>query len=379
VLINGGLVLVIAAGIVGGIVLLNPPKATSATGTQLTSTVQQGTVSQTITASGAIAPVKEVSANFGVSGTVAAVNVTVGQTVRKGQRIASLQTTTYQTAASEAWTAYVYAGENVTAAASQKNAQVSQINSAKQARAQAWDKYQSAQADLASTVLYAPASGLVIAVNGEVGGSSGGSGASSSSSSSSGFATIAVTSQLTVTANIAEADIANVTVGQAAVVSFPAITGTTAAAKVTAIAPTATSSNSIVTYATTITLTEIPKGIRLGQTANVAITVATSADNALYVPSAAITTATDGTSTVKVVDAKTGQLSSVTVTLGVVGDDGTEIKSGLTAGETVSLGTASTSTTGTTGTTGTNRSRFGGFGGTGGNFGGGTPPGGGNG
>ncbi|HEY4152182.1 MAG TPA: hypothetical protein VGM38_02560, partial [Pseudolysinimonas sp.] len=106
-------------------------------------------------------------------------------------------------------------------------------------------------------------------------------------------------------------------------------------------------------------------------TAEVAITIATSADDALYVPAAAITTA-NGTSTVKVIDDKTKKVVVTDVTLGVVGDDGTEIKTGLTAGETIVIGTvAATTTTGTTGTTGNGtRGGFGGFGGAGGGTGG---------
>lgn len=180
---------------------------------------------------------------------------------------------------------------------------------------------------------------------------------------------------MTVTASIAEADIASVAVGQVAVVTFPAITGVTAQAKVTAIAPTATSSNSVVTYATTITLDSVPKGLRLGQTASVSITTKSSSANALYVPTAAITTA-NGVSTVKVVDpTDSTRTTTVTVTLGVVGNTGTEIITGLKVGQTIVLGTVST-TTGTTGTTGTgttNRRGFGtgGFGGGGGLGGGG--------
>ena len=137
-------------------------------------------------------------------------------------------------------------------------------------------------------------------------------------------------------------------------------------------APTATASNSVVTYATTITLDSIPDGLRLGQTASVTITTETSADDALYVPAAAITTA-NGESTVKVVANR--KTSTVTVTTGVVGDSGTEVKTGLKAGQTVVLGTVAATTGSTpTGTTGT-RSGTGGLGGTGGSFGGAPPTG----
>ena len=88
----------------------------------------------------------------------------------------------------------------------------------------------------------------------------------------------------------AEADIADVKVGQAATISFPAITGASSKAAVTAIAPTGTTSNSIVTYATTITLTDPPKNLRIGQTADVTITTSSTSASALYVPAAAIST-----------------------------------------------------------------------------------------
>jgi macrolide-specific efflux system membrane fusion protein len=398
-LINGGLaVVIVAALVVAGVLLFKPFSATnaSATGTQLTGTVQQGTVSSTISASGAIAEARDVNANFGVSGTIASVDVAVGQTVTAGQTLGTLDTTDLQATANTDYTALVYANQDLAAAEAQPGAQVAQINQAKQAVSQARNTYNEAKAALGKATLTAPIGGLVIAANGQVGGTSGSSSSSSSgggnnasgsdssssnsssSSSSSAFVTIADVSSYIVKANIAEADIAKVTVGQAATITFPALTGTTATAKVTAISPTASTSNSVVTYATTITLDKIPDGLRLGQTADVAITIATSAADALYVPAAAITTA-NGTSTVNVVDAKTGKVVVTEVTLGVVGDDGTEIKTGLKAGETIVIGTVTPSTTtgtntGTNGRTGT-RGGFGGFGGTGGSF----PGGGGNG
>lgn len=385
VLINGGLAAVIVAALViAGLVLFKPFSATSAsaTGTLLTSTVQQGTVSSTVSASGAIEPASTTAVSFAVAGTIASVNVRVGQPVAAGEVLGTLDPSALQTTVDQDYQAYVYAGQDLAAAEVQPNAQVSQINSSKQALTQARNTYNAAKTQLAEATLTSPVAGLVIAASGTVGGSSGSgsssgsgdaSGSTSStatSTSSSGFVTVANTAQYIVTANIAEADIANVTVGQSATVSFPAMTGVTATAKVTNIAPIATTSNSVVTYATTITLDSVPAKVRLGQTATVAITVAASAADALYVPAAAVTTASDGTSTVKVVDSKTGKTSTVSVTTGVIGDAGTEIKSGLAVGETIVIGTVSASTTATTGTgTGTGAGTRGGFGGNGG-FGG---------
>ena len=406
VVINSVLAVIIIGALVGAYFFIFPASGSTGTPTQLTSTVQQGVVSNTITASGSVDPVNQESVSFAVSGTIGSVNVGLGQTVTAGQVLGTLQSAPLQqivnndaTLLSQARTQY--ANSNSALAATEaapvspttSAAQtVSSLNSAKQQVASALDQVTTDsqtlakdETNLADATLTAPIAGLVIAINGAVrqsagsgssssassagGSSASGGSASSASSASSGFVTIADVSAMTVSASIAEADIASVTVGQKAVVTFPAVPGETANATVTAIAPTATTSNSVVTYATTITLSAIPTGLRLGQTAAVAITTKSSAADALYVPAAAISTA-NGVSTVKVVGS-TGKLSTVTVTLGIVGNAGTQILTGLKAGQTVSLGVVAA----TTGTSITGRTGFGGGGGgfggrTGGNGGG---------
>ena len=405
VLINTSLGVVIAGAIAAGL-LLPAQASTSTEATQLTSTVQQGVVSSTITASGSVAAVREVNANFEVSGTIASVDVGLGATVTAGQQLGTLETTALDKEVTTAATALTRAKADLatantavttaTAAASSTDQQTSsgaaqeltsaksQVLDAKDKVTDATDALATAQANRASAVLTAPIAGLVTAIGGTVGDSSGSSTASteaaggSTTTTSSGFVTIADTSQMTMTAAIAEADIALVAVGQTATVTFPALTDVTATATVTAIAPTGTTSNSVVTYSTTITLDAIPEGLRLGQTAEVTITTASSAEDALYVPTAAITTATDGTSTVDVIG-DDDEVTTTTVEVGVVGDAGTEITSGLTAGQTIVLGEVA-ATTGDETDSGTTDQQ-GGFGGGGGGAGGTgnfTPPTGGN-
>lgn len=392
--------------IVAGVWFMLSPKSASASGTRLTATVQQGQVTSSVTATGNLQPLSESSPDFAVSGTVASVNVALGQTVTAGQLLGTIDSTplsaalaTAQTALNDdeailadAQTALADAQSGTTTTASRTStssgASGQSVSSAQQAVLGDEQKVSADQAtvnqdtqNVADAQLTAPVAGLIVAVNGAVGqqtgpssagssgktssagatGASASSGSAASSSSSSGFVTIADTSKMTVPAAIAEADIASVSVGQAATITFPAVPGVTATAKVTAIAPVGSASNSIVTYPTTITLDSIPAGVRLGQTANVSITTKSSPANALYVPAAAITTA-NGRSTVKVVG-ESGTVTSKQVTLGVAGTQGTQITSGLKAGETIVLGTVSaTTTTGTAGT-GTGfggQSRFGG-------------------
>src|SRR4051812_23415683 len=95
VLINASLGVVIVAAIIGALLFVLPKSAsgTDSDTTQLTSTVQQGAVTSSITATGQIAAVKQVDANFSTSGTIASVNVTLGQTVTAGQQLGTLDAT----------------------------------------------------------------------------------------------------------------------------------------------------------------------------------------------------------------------------------------------------------------------------------------------
>ncbi len=394
-LLAGILALVIIAAGIGTYFMIRPASASGAVATQLTTVVQQGTVSSTVTASGFVEPVRTVNVPFGVSGTIATVNVAVGTTVTAGQQLGTLDPTTLNLNLAAAYTALANArsdlagaetvlaeleaaptpspspspggnaAPNAASATQNLNNAQSQVNADQVKVSSDISAVYQAQANLAAATLKSPIAGLVIAVSGQVGGNAtAGSPTTSTgtSVSNSSFITIANISQMTVTANIAEADIASVTVGQVANVTFPALNGVKATAKVTAISPTATASNAVVTYATTITLDSIPTGLRLGQTADVTITTKSSAATALYVPSAAIKTAADGTSTVEVVGTN-GKNTTVTVTLGVVGDQGTEIRSGLKLGQTVVLGTVSATSGTTTGTGAGRPGRGGGLGG----------------
>jgi len=385
VLVNSLLAVLVLAALVGGyFVIANPfAETASSSASRLTGTVLAGTVSSSVTASGSIAAVNTVAASFAVSGVIATVNTTLGATVAAGDVLGTLDTTDLAKALTKAKTTLANARSSLSDAntslaaadasgsggsSSQTNSAKQQVTSAQSSVTDAINAVATAQSNLDSCTLTAPIAGLVVAVDGSVGADT--SGKSSTTSTSTSFVTIADVAQMTMTASIAEADIASVSVGQAASVTFPALSGVTATAKVSAVSPVATASNSVVTYATTISLDAIPAGLRLGQTAEVSIITASSKADALHVPTAAVTTA-NGTSTVKVV--ASGKTSIKTVILGIIGDTGTEIKSGLTAGQIVVIGTVAATTTGTTGTGSTGLGAGGGA-----RFGGGTPPTGGN-
>ena len=408
-IVNSVLGLILLAVVVTAVLVLTGggDDAAAAGTTTRTSTAQLGDVSATVAASGQVAAVRAVDADFTTSGTVATVDVAVGQTVTAGQRLGTLDTGDAQDAVDEAQDAYdaavddyddaktAYAdaqsasgtgatGSQGGSSAGGSTVTASTVTQAKEKVTSTRSALDDAEEALSGTTLTAPIAGLVTAVNGTVGASSGSSSGGSSSggqssgavgsttASSSAFVTIADTSAYPVAASFAEADIAALAVGQAATVTFPAVDGVTGTAKVTTIAPTATTSNNVVSYAATITLDALPDGIRIGQSAQISVTTA-SATNVLGVPSAAVTSSGTGdaaTHSVTVV-ADDGTRTRTTVEIGVQGDSTTEITSGLTEGQKVLISVDTATGSGTSGTTQRGTGGFGGAGGFGGGAGGG--------
>jgi macrolide-specific efflux system membrane fusion protein len=151
------------------------------------------------------------------------------------------------------------------------------------------------------------------------------------------------------TAGFAESDIASLKVGQTATV---AVTGAKVSVPgtLTQIVPVASSSggaSSVATYAVTVTLTDPPETVLAGMSASVTVTTA-SVDNVLRVPATALQGSASAGYTVLVLNAN-GSTTSVDVTVGLVTTSMVEIKSGLTEGQTVVTGTASSRTGTTTG------------------------------
>ena len=172
----------------------------------------------------------------------------------------------------------------------------------------------------------------------------------SSSSSSSSFITITAQNKLQVVAGFSEGDAATIKVGQPATATISALPGVTLAAKVIAIDSTATTVSNVVTYNVTFALTGTNPKLKPGMTADVEVVTAVRA-GALHVPTTAVT---GSGATARVTVMRDGKQVTTAVVAGLKGDDATEIKSGLRAGDTVvlptlniaGLGSSSTSQTG---------------------------------
>lgn len=146
---------------------------------------------------------------------------------------------------------------------------------------------------------------------GAVGASS--SGGSSESGSSSAFIVLSQLGRLKMEVSFSESDIGKVKVGQPATVSVSSMEGTELAGRVTKVdvLPSEGSSSGVVEYPATITLTQSAKGVRAGMSASAEVLVE-QVGNALAVTSEAITSGPGGGSVTVLEDGKEAQRSVTT-------------------------------------------------------------------
>jgi HlyD family secretion protein len=231
---------------------------------------------------------------------------------------------------------------------------------------------QSAEQSLSDTKLFAPTTGTIVSLSGEVGeavsasgttkasssssgsGSSGsgsssaasafgassaatgasGSGSSGSgSSSSSSFAVLSDLSSMQLVVPLSESEVIDVRDGQPATVTIEALEGLKLAAHVVSVATLPTSSSGVVSYDVTFQLDQLENGLKPGMSATAEVVVKQA--EGVNVPTSAITA-----DTVTVVH--DGTQTSRRVVTGLAGNSSTIILSGLSAGEQIILPVART-------------------------------------
>jgi HlyD family secretion protein len=234
-----------------------------------------------------------------------------------------------------------------------------------------------AQNNLDKATLVAPFDGVVSAVGLQVGsttgsnissGTTGSSSSSTGSSSSSSSITLVDRSQLHINVNLSETDAAKVAIGQPVTLTFDAVPDVTLTGKVATIAPSATTSQNVVTYPVQINFDVGKAPIKIGMSATADIQTQ-KIDNAILVPSRAVQTV-GNSKAVTVLQGNQRLPVAVEVETGATSNGQTEILSCvstgaqcLRAGDLLSIPTATTTTTTQAGN---NRGFGGGFGGGGG-------------
>ncbi len=198
----------------------------------------------------------------------------------------------------------------------------------------------------------------------------------SSASSGTALATVTFPRPLVATAEVSQADISSLKVGQKATLTVTSATSVTFSGTVATIgtepasssSSTTSSSSSTVDYTVTFRLGSVPATVKSGMTGSLTVTIA-KRSSVLLVPTSALT----GTSYVRVM--VHGKPVYRQVTTGMATSSLTQILSGLTAGEVVMTGTYSPSATASATSSTSNsviQSLTGGSGG--GPSGGGAPP-----
>ncbi|HEY7127591.1 MAG TPA: efflux RND transporter periplasmic adaptor subunit [Ktedonobacterales bacterium] len=388
--------------------------------------VTTGDLTVAVTATGPVGSQVVYNLNFPTSARLTEIDVTVGQVVQAGQLLAKIDTTALQDAVNQARASLNSANVNYNnallnlkdvkaqnnpcptqatpPAASKTQAQCTQaidqaqqqVNTALAQVQSAKVQLQTAQDNMTSGGLTAPAAGTIVSINGTVGSVTGGGNASSA------LIVLEDLNQLSIVAQVNEADISSVKVGQSARFTVAAYPSDTFHGSVTAISLIGQTTSNVVTYNVTVSVDQNSlNGVQLlpGMTASLSITTQQRI-GVVLVPNTAISfartlltngqldrtqvrnlLATAATQTANgqtpqgtasfVVEMKNGKLTPVLIFTGLSSGASTEVISGLADGDQVLTGQVNPSgtTTTTTGGGGFGGGIFGGGGG-GGNGGG---------
>ena len=279
---------------------------------------------------------------------VKTVAVTQGQKVKKGEVLATADSSDAQVALLSAQANLGTAQTRLTDDQANSKTPSSTILQDKAQVSSAQAAYDQAKAAASEDQLVAPAAGLVTAVNILPG-----------VNAPSGYAIEVQSGSLVAVASFTESDVNNLESGQTATISVTALS-TSVAGVVASVAPAPTSAtnsssssvgggsqSSVVAYAVRVTLTSPPATVRAGMTATVTVTTG-SATDVMRVPATAVSGSASTGYTVRVIQSD-GSASPVTVGIGLVTSSYVEITSGLSSSDTVVTGTTATRNGTTTG------------------------------
>lgn len=291
-----------------------------------TETVRRGDVARTVSVTGRLAPTVYADLSFPRSGRVDTVSVKAGDAVKAGQVVATLESAVLRSELNAAILALSVAEENEKLARrSWKHLKPEERKAKKLATEQAREAVRSVAARIDEYDLLSPIDGVVSEPDIRPG-----------ETAIAGTPVIRVTgdADMLVEADVPESDIAPITSGMTATMTFDALTERDIfPATVVDIEDQATVSQGVVSYLVKFRIDAKDDRLREGMTANVDIETAKSG-NVLMVPFRALSRER-GESFVEV-GLGEGRYERRKVEIGIEGDDGmTEIRSGLGEGDVV--------------------------------------------
>ncbi|HEX2856563.1 MAG TPA: biotin/lipoyl-binding protein [Propionibacteriaceae bacterium] len=240
----------LAAAAVGGWVWNHTRTASASTLVPITYTVQPTTLQQTVTTTGTFAPAVQDNLSFPASGTVTAVKVRVGQSVTKGQLLATQDTSALSAAVTSAQATLDAANSQLSSLQANSSTTATQLSAAQAAVASDQAKLTQAQQNLAGATMTSPIAGVVAQVNltagttaagassttgsgtgagsGSGGSGNSGGGSGNGASGTSGEIVVVDTSSWLVNATVGAADLPSLRSGLQATMNLAAATsGTT--------------------------------------------------------------------------------------------------------------------------------------------------------
>ena len=357
----------VAAGLIAYFAVSGSNTPAAATTTTTTQTVSTGTIRQSVSASGTLAPAEDDSLNFTSAGIVTAVDVAEGQTVTKGQKLATINSASLAATVAQD-KATVAQDESQVSTDETNGVTTAQLDADQAALTAAENQLTSAESALAGATMTSPIDGVVASVSLTVGqsvsgsgsggnGGSGSSGAGSAgSSSSSAEVEVISTNSWVVNATVDASSVGLIKNGDQAQLSVTGYTGGTVYGTIASIAVLSSSSSGSASYPVVVDVTGTPTGLHDGQDVTATLIYKQLA-NVIVVSSAALHRNSSGGEYVnKIVN---GKVQQTTVQVGISSGGQTQITSGLSVGDQIQVQravitrTGNGTTTGRNGTTGT--------------------------
>lgn len=319
--------ILIIAAIIGGIVMYVRSKKPTTVYT--TSDVQKVNLVRTVSSTGKLNPNEQIDLTFKTTGILKSINADLGDPVKKGQILATIDTGTLLSQLKEAQAQLKYQKETYDNMKAHKSTYSEEQRAAQKALVnQAQASVDAVNDQMKDVDIISPIDGIVIKRNADPG-------ETVVLNLNSPVLSVAPQGDMIIESNIPESDITKLAVGQNAKVTFDALTPEDIFdAVIYKIDPASTIIQDVVYYRIKLQLANLDGRLKVGMSVNIDVHTA-EADNVLVVPSRAIQT--EGKNKfVQVLNADGLTTTKVQIQTGLEGDEGmVEVKSGLKGGEKV--------------------------------------------
>ena len=233
---------------------------------------------------------------------------------------------TYVSAISNVTSAQIQAAQSLQNAQTSVNNQPAAVQSAQNSLANAQTTLATAQTNLDSATIKASVTGVVSAINAQVG-------ENVTTNGANGFIVLANTGSLVLHGTIGEGDVVKLKLSQVATITVDAVGTAKMTGRVTSLDPVATIASGVPVYGIDVTIDLPNASVRPGMSGTANVIIASS-PNTLVVPNLAVKTASGRRYLTLMKD---GQQVDTDVTFGIANDTVTEVLTGVQEGDVVVL------------------------------------------